>query len=163
MKLSGSTVFLVRENIRITKGGLAEMYEDRARLTKAIADYENAVAELTADLAAFGVPVDEEEKKPRLGLVYLSFATDEAFLGAAILETGSVASAPMLASIMGINPGGECLAHMIPEEAESCYPAEYRGRLLSKADVDEMSAKVVAAGGEDMKFMHLGDIEAAGQ
>jgi hypothetical protein len=65
---------------------------------------------------------------------YLSFATTERFLGAAVIEAHEMLDAVAEAHRLGINPGGEVLGVPVPEEHE----AEARtvmNRLLSRADM----------------------------
>ena len=48
------------------------------------------------------------------GWFWLSFASDDAFLGAAIVEADTVMAAVIAAARMGICPGGDCMGIPIP-------------------------------------------------
>lgn len=71
---------------------------------------------------------------------WLSFADEiEGFLGVAIVEGDGPASAMQNATELGINPGGEIMSCLVPGER---IPAQYRNRLLTRAEaaeVDELS------------------------
>jgi hypothetical protein len=66
---------------------------------------------------------------------YCSFATDEKFLGA-VLAFGD-GGPRMLATLgsVGLNPGGEVL--MVPWPFTDPPHERYRGRILSKAELEE--------------------------
>lgn len=70
--------------------------------------------------------------KPRW--MWLSFADETGFLGAAIVQAGGLLEATIIARAKGCNPGGEVLG----EPLTSLPPAEYRERLLSSEEIDEM-------------------------
>lgn len=78
---------------------------------------------------------------------YMSFATEEKWLGAIIIETpGDELTALGKAHELGINPGGEVLAARIDPDSPATPVAErYRHRLLGKAELREMD---IDAGGE---------------
>ena len=67
---------------------------------------------------------------------YLSYADDDGFLGAVIVEARGPVHAFELAQRLGINPGGEVAAWEVP--AELPPPAEATNRLLSKHDLDRL-------------------------
>lgn len=77
---------------------------------------------------------------PFVGWMWLSFADPhlpkgEQFLGVAIVPGANVVQAAVNAGLLCCNPGGEVLGVEIPEEH---LPAPaLRGRLLSKADLEE--------------------------
>lgn len=62
---------------------------------------------------------------------YLSFATDEDFLGACVIEARSFMHAVLESHRLKINPGGEVKGVAIPELGPLPINA-----LLSKADID---------------------------
>jgi hypothetical protein len=70
-----------------------------------------------------------------LRMVYLSFATDEEFYGAVIIEAHGIGHATMLTHQLGINPGGQVMAVDIP--AEMIPSAKYHNRLLTKEEILE--------------------------
>lgn len=87
--------------------------------------------------------VEEERQDPRTpeGAVWwLSFADESrGFLGVAIVEGNGPASAMQNATELGINPGGGIMSFPVPGEH---VPAQYRNRLLTRAEaaeVDELS------------------------
>lgn len=65
-------------------------------------------------------------------LLWLSFATDDEFLGVVITEAPDVMAGAAKCHALGINPGGQVLSFEIPEDApkERSYP---RDTLLSAA------------------------------
>jgi hypothetical protein len=71
---------------------------------------------------------------------WLSFASEERFLGAVIVQARSFAEARTVAKIRGVNPGGEALVLPVPSEA-SGPPPGYADRLLSKTDCEELCAR----------------------
>jgi len=50
---------------------------------------------------------------------YISFATDEGFLGATVVRATDADGALSVASEKGLNPGGEAMIVEVPEQAES--------------------------------------------
>lgn len=50
---------------------------------------------------------------------YISFATDDLFLGATVVEAADGDSALEVATSRGLNPGGQAAIVEVPEEAES--------------------------------------------
>jgi hypothetical protein len=78
------------------------------------------------------------------GWWYLSFADDERFRGACVVEASDFLSAVMVTHVHRINPGGQVLGGEIPPDR---IPAErFRNRLLSKADVTEMEPDSMSLG-----------------
>ena len=81
-----------------------------------------------------------EEQEGGRGWWYLSFATEEEFLGGLYLEASGPVEACMIAGLLGLNPGGEVLAWPVtPEKLEQFaqnVPDEKRYRLLTKEEVD---------------------------
>ena len=70
-------------------------------------------------------------------MFWLSFADDNASLGAAVVEANSVADALSQASRRGINPGGEVAAVEVPAEYfDRLRP--YRNRLMSRAECERV-------------------------
>jgi hypothetical protein len=68
---------------------------------------------------------------------YLSFADDERFRGAVIVEAHGVAHAIELTHKLGINPSGEVAVFEVPEGAP-LPPDAAKNRLLSKRDLDRL-------------------------
>lgn len=75
-----------------------------------------------------------EDLKHEPGWWWLSFADESGFLGACIVCGAGMMEATIIARGLGCNPGGEVLG----EELENLPPDEYRERLLSREDIDEM-------------------------
>lgn len=78
---------------------------------------------------------------------YLSFADPDLpegtqFLGAAIVESDAAlgfVGAVTVAHMLGINPGGEVMGIALPDD---WVPAKWTGRLLSRADLDQMDVEM---------------------
>jgi hypothetical protein len=68
------------------------------------------------------------------GWTYCSFADDDGFLGGVIVEASNVVEAAIVASMLGINPGGEVLGAPCP----SVPPERFRNRLLSLDDLNAL-------------------------
>jgi hypothetical protein len=66
----------------------------------------------------------------------MSFASDEEFLGAVALHAPSGMLAPLVAHLLGCNPGGEVSIVEVPFDDWSRIPEEDRGRVLTKAEVE---------------------------
>lgn len=86
----------------------------------------------------------EEALEPEPGLWWLSFAdpdlpTGTQFLGALVIEAPGYMAALTMASMAGLNPGGE-VQGMGPIPVSAIAP-KWRGRLLSRADVDALDAE----------------------
>jgi hypothetical protein len=77
-----------------------------------------------------------DELSQPLRWFYLSFADDDGFRGAAIVEAHGPAHALQLTHRLGINPGGEIATWEIPEGAP--LPDAAKNRLLSKEDLDRL-------------------------
>ena len=69
-------------------------------------------------------------------LWYISFATDDEFLGSAIVLGTDLESAAAAAHEQGCNPGGQALGAPLPPEESVKVPSGSIGRLLTKEDVD---------------------------
>lgn len=77
-----------------------------------------------------------EEAKEPLRWWYLSYAKEEGFQGAIIIQAHGMVEACYLSKHRNISPGGEVWCHPIPDEH---LPApEHRNRLLTKAELDEI-------------------------
>jgi hypothetical protein len=85
--------------------------------------------------------LNQERLRGTKGWWYLSFVDVErgGFLGACIVEAFGVATALEEANRLGINPGGEVASVQIPP-AGAAICAQYRDRLLSKAELEAMDA-----------------------
>lgn len=77
---------------------------------------------------------DELCRPPRW--FYLSFADDDGFRGAAIVEAPGEAHAIQLTHTLGINPGGQVAMFAVPDGAP--VPDAAKNRLLSKRDLDRL-------------------------
>lgn len=77
---------------------------------------------------------DESANPPRW--FYLSFADDDQFLGAAIVEAVGEMHAIEYAHRLGINPGGQVAVWTVPEGAP--VPDAAKNRLLSKRDLEAL-------------------------
>lgn len=71
---------------------------------------------------------------------YLSFATEDEFLGGLYIPASGVVEASMIAGILGLNPGGEVaglsMADVPPAVFDANVPPEMRMRLLSQEEVE---------------------------
>jgi hypothetical protein len=84
-----------------------------------------------------------DELSQPLRWFYLSFADDQAFRGAAIVEAHGPAHAMELTHRLGINPGGQVAAWELPEQIAATLPAEAKNRLLNKPELERLfDAKV---------------------
>lgn len=63
---------------------------------------------------------------------YLSFAGDEGFRGACIIEARGILGAVSRCNVLGINPGGEVMAIPVPEDQVKDIPEGATDVLLSK-------------------------------
>ena len=77
----------------------------------------------------------DESGKP-LRWFYISFADDERFYGAVIVEAPGEAHALQLTHELGINPGGEAAIFAVPDGAP--VPDGAKNRLLSKRDLEHV-------------------------
>ena len=71
-------------------------------------------------------------------LFYISFATDAGFRGATVVEASNEANAVIVASRLGLNPGGEAAVLSIPKDADRAELAEilsYKNRLVAKEEL----------------------------
>lgn len=66
---------------------------------------------------------------------YLSFATDDGFRGAFIVEAIDILSAVGRVNQLGQNPGGQVMGVPLPEEELAKVPESYRERFLTKEDL----------------------------
>lgn len=103
-----------------------------------------------------GVKVPEgwenEHLDPLTGWWWLSFADPKllpgsTFLGGAIIgPAAQVMDAIELSHKKRCNPGGEVLAHELTVGELDKMPERYRGRLLSRADIEELSSAMGGPG-----------------
>lgn len=77
-----------------------------------------------------------EEAKQPLGWWYLSFAEPGKFLGAAFIQARGMTLAIRRAHSLGINPGGEVAAWLIPPEEAHKIPRDQKHRLLAKEELE---------------------------
>jgi hypothetical protein len=85
---------------------------------------------------------------------YLSFAGPEGFRGCCVVKAPDLDSAIHLATMLGINPGGECVG--FPFDMTDC-PPKYHDRLLSKEDVAAMDLEM----GEDGEPVPIEELQRA--
>jgi hypothetical protein len=72
---------------------------------------------------------------------YISFATDDGFLGATVVEGTSPKDALAVATLRGLNPGGEAAILEVPPEYEFAPDVRaMKNRLVSEAEMLEMGA-----------------------
>lgn len=116
----------------------------RARKEAATTDAERAaLAEEEEALRQEGLKevfFQEITENPDPTWWWLSFADGslpegEQFLGVAIVSGSGVLSAASVAKLLGCNPGGEVQGIEIPPQ--HVPPPEYRGRLLSRDELEE--------------------------
>jgi hypothetical protein len=75
---------------------------------------------------------------------YISFATDEEFLGGTIVEAPFSELATFAATLQGRNPGGEALILELPPDlAENEDVRQLRQRLLSKEELLANGGKIL--------------------
>jgi hypothetical protein len=67
------------------------------------------------------------------------------FLGACIVPGNSVPLGARIANVLGCNPGGEVMGHLIPEDRIPLINAKWMNRLLNRAECAEMDREVLAA------------------
>jgi hypothetical protein len=72
---------------------------------------------------------------------YLSFADDDGFHGAVIVEARGEAHALQQCHRLGINPGGQVALFAVPEDAP--LPDAAKNRLLSKEDLERIFGELV--------------------
>jgi hypothetical protein len=77
-----------------------------------------------------------DELSQPLRWFYLSFADDDGFRGAVIIEARGQAHALQATHKLGINPGGQVMTWEIREGAP--LPEAVKNRLLSKEDLDRL-------------------------
>lgn len=63
---------------------------------------------------------------------YLSFATDDEFLGGVLVDAPNMIAATATAHALGINPGGQVAGVVCPEPP----PEEWCNRLLTRDDLE---------------------------
>jgi hypothetical protein len=73
---------------------------------------------------------------------WLSFAGEEGFRGACIVEAPSFLLAHMVANFAGANPGGEMRGHEIDPVSARLIPEKWKNRLLSRQDIDAFDAEM---------------------
>ena len=80
--------------------------------------------------------LEELTTQPR-GLWWLSFATEERFLGACVVEAYGIITAVLETHRLKINPGGSVAAWSLPSEPDL---SRWANQLLTRRDVGEMDA-----------------------
>jgi len=76
-----------------------------------------------------------EERKHTVRWFYLSFATDTAFLGSAIVRAHGIETAKQRASELNANPGGEVMCVALTRKNMKRIPVDIRNRLLNEQGV----------------------------
>lgn len=76
---------------------------------------------------------------------YLSFATKDEFLGAAVVQADDIVGAHLAVTLLGINPGGEVLLVAVPDGKADALPDEFRNVLLSRSDVETMDKIMIGS------------------
>ena len=66
--------------------------------------------------------------------MWLSFATESHFRGAAIVEGNEIIECTKKTHALGINPGGQVLGAQIPTEAEHLIPIKLIEKLLNREE-----------------------------
>lgn len=66
--------------------------------------------------------------------MYLSYAGDDGFHGACVVQGGDVVEAAAEARRLGISPGGQVLGVPVPDDVISRIPETDRNRVLSAAE-----------------------------
>lgn len=79
-------------------------------------------------------------------LWWMSFAEESGFLGVVITEAGDVVGAVRKAHRLKVNPGGQVAA--VPMHPDAPIGREWRDRLLSEAQVQELNGLLGAQGQE---------------
>jgi hypothetical protein len=97
-----------------------------------------------------------EERNQPLRWFYLSYADDESFRGAIIIQAHGFVEACYLADHRGISPGGEVLGMIVPVDAE-LPPPEYRNKLLSKEVLRTIFSDMATLG--EIEASRRGDAE----
>ena len=78
-----------------------------------------------------------KESSEPLRWFYISYADEEGFRGAVIVEAHGWLSAVKRSRELGISPGGQALGREIPEEALIKLPEDMKNRLLTRAEIEE--------------------------
>jgi hypothetical protein len=94
--------------------------------------------------------VQEELLHNTLQLWYLSYATEEKFLGGVFILAFGPLSAAMRSQAQGLNPGGEVMMIEVPKIKEPEY--KYWNRLLTKAEIQRANP--------DDKWETIAELEA---
>lgn len=71
-------------------------------------------------------------------LFYISFATDDALLGATVVEAANEAGAFIVATARGLNPGGQAAMLAVPDDLtddETKEMLSYLNRLVGKDEI----------------------------
>lgn len=83
-------------------------------------------------------------------LFWLSFVDDERpagqqFLGACLVPASEIVEAVKVAHALGCNPGGEVVGHPVPADRVRFVRATWVGRLLNRAECQEVGDEVARA------------------
>ena len=83
---------------------------------------------------------------------YISFATDEGFRGATVVEAVDAIEAVNVATSRGLNPGGEAAVLEVPPAAEGAPDLHaMKNRLVGKKEMLAMGARRVADCAEEIQ------------
>jgi hypothetical protein len=83
------------------------------------------------------VRIGEELKTPEYPNLYLSFAGEEGFRGAVIVEENNISFAIATTWRLGINPGGEVAFLPAPS-----VPEKWLNRLLTREEIQEFDSEM---------------------
>jgi hypothetical protein len=76
---------------------------------------------------------------------WLSFATDDRFLGVAVVgPSETVEAAADLARELGIHPGGEVAGLPTPGTIDACIGPQWRNRLLTRPEARKLDSEIEA-------------------
>lgn len=83
-------------------------------------------------------------------LVWMSFSTDEAFLGVALVRCASQLGAIALTHRLGINPGGSVLASALPTDIAQHVATSEINRLLNEAEAIALKQRLEEIAGRTL-------------
>lgn len=87
-------------------------------------------------------------------LYYISFATDDEFLGAVFTQGDGPHAVLERLARLGINPGGEALVIEVPDEGLSDVPMDVLDVLLSRIVLEELTGPAVQVDAELYEHMN---------
>lgn len=90
---------------------------------------------------------------------WLSFASEDGFLGVCIVQGGGMMAAHMQACMLGCNPGGQIVGFEAPPAALAKIPDSMRNRLLTREEAESLQGKSMC----DMTEEELGNVMSHGE